>query len=778
MERFMESFSENVIKYRWFVIIGFILATCLSASFIPKIQMNADALTYLPEDLPSRINRGKIETMFGASDMVMILIESDDVIKPETLKRAKRISDKVKRIKGVDKVLSLFELKNIEQKDGSVLVDPMVNKIPYTNAQIENLKKNIVRNDIVYGNIISKDFKITAIIGMVESGASDHLIITEINKILKDNPGDEKILLGGTTCSRYYTGVYIEEDLGKLLPMGLLIMLLFLLVCFRQIRGMLLPFIVVIMSIIVAMGMIPALGWKLTSITVLLPVILISIANDYGIHMIAKYQEDNTRKNNFTKIELSKRMVKNLGLPIFVTGITTFAGMLCLMGHVVIPAGQLGILAAIGITFALAASLMFIPAINSLLKNAKPVISAKDISKKKPIIEQILTFFGNFVGNNAKLVLLFSAGIILIFLAGITQLKVDTDPIKEYSEGHPMAIASHKINDNLGGFFPISIMVSGDIKDPGIMKKIDRLETRLREIPEIGNTLSIARIIKQLSRVMNDKNDAYYDKIPDTKEAIAQYIEIYNMSGEPDDFEKMVDFPFTNAQISARIKNSSTPVLRKVITEIETLIKNDPDVTCIGGVADIFSGLANYVVRGQFIAMAASILLVTTILMIVFKSPVAGLLGSMPLALSIIFLFGLMGYMGIELNIINALLSSIMIGVGVDYTIHFLWRYKEEMKNRHDHVEAVKHTLVTTGRGIVFNAFSVVIGFSILFSSHFIPVKFFGFLIVVSITSCLIGAIVIVPALCIVFKPHFLEPEIVHEKEAELSTAYTLTQKL
>ncbi len=767
----MNSFSEKVIKFRWLIIVGFILITCFSASYLPKMQMNADALTYLPEDLPSRINRAKIESMFGASDMVMVLIESEDVINPGTLKRAKKISDKLKRIKGIDKVLSLFELKNIKLEDGSVLVDPIVNKIPYTTAQIKDLKNDIIGNDIVYGNVISKDFKMTAIIGMVESGASDHLIVTEINKILAENPGEEKILLGGTTCTRYYTGVYMEEDLGRLLPMGLVIMLLFLLFCFRQLRGMLLPFAVVIMSIIVAMGMIPILGWKLTSITVLLPVILISIANDYGIHMIAKYQEDNTHENNATKLELSKKMVKSLGIPIFITGITTVAGMLCLMGHIVIPAGQLGILAAIGIMFALVASLVFIPAVNSLLINAKPIVSAKELSGKKNLVEKLLTFFGNFVSNNAKGVLLFSLATIVVFLIGITQLKVDTDPIKEYAKDHPVAIASQKINKNLGGFFPISIMVTGDVKDPKIMKKIDTLESKLGQIPEIGNTLSIARVIKQLSRVMNDKTDGRYDKIPDTKQAIAQYIEMYNMSGEPDDFEKLVDFTFTNAQISARIKNSSTPVLRKVLNQIRELTKDDPDVRCIGGVADIFSGLANHVVKGQLIAIASSIILVSLVLMIVFRSFIAGLLGAIPLGLSVIFLFGLMGYLGIELNIINALLSSIMIGVGVDYTIHFLWRYKKERKNSHDHVEAIKHTLLTTGRGIIFNALSVVIGFSILFSSNFVPVKFFGFLIIVSISSCLMGAIIFVPSVCIVFKPDFLEPKIVPKENPSRSIA-------
>jgi hypothetical protein len=100
-----------------------------------------------------------------------------------------------------------------------------------------------------------------------------------------------------------------------------------------------------------------------------------------------------------------------------------------------------------------------------------------------------------------------------------------------------------------------------------------------------------------------------------------------------------------------------------------------------------------------------------------------------------------------------------MIGVGVDYTIHYLWRYREERQNGLDPREAAKKTLATTGRGIVFNALSVMVGFLVLFTSSFIPVRFFGFLVVVSISACLMGALILIPSLCIVFKPKFLEPK-------------------
>lgn len=761
----MTHLSEKIIKYRWLIIAGFALVTLLLASQIPKARMNPNMLTYLPETLASRVNKDRIEELFGGTEMIIILVKTDGVLKTETLKRVKKMSRQMKRIKGIDKVMSLFELKHIKSEDGAMIVNPAVKRIPRNEADRMILRDGIRENDMVYGNVVSKDFKVTAVIGMVKSGTSDELLLAEIEKLIQDNPGDEEVLIGGTPYSRYHTGTNTKKDLGRLLPLSLLIMLVFLFICFRQLRGVFLPFLVVLMSIFFAMGLIPLFGWQFTVITIILPVLLIAVANDYGIHMIAKYQEDNFPGNTFNKKELAKRMFRSLRLPILLTGLTTIVGMLCLQGHIMIPAGQLGILAAAGILFALAASLFFIPAVVSLLPKAKPVILTDSIDRKKPVVERILALFGNIVTDRPKTVLLYALIFCVITSVGIFSVSVNTDPINYYEKDHPVAVSAHLINKNLGGFFPVFVVFKGDIKDPVILNKIDQLEKEIRAYPEVGNTFSIARVVRQMSRVLNDKDDAGYDIIPQTRNAVAQYFELYNMNGDPGDFEKMVDFTYEHAVITARINTSSTPILRRVIDRIKDSIKDDPDVYMVGGIADVFSDLSAKVVSGQFISLALALVLVTLLLMALFRSFSAGIISVIPLVLSMVILFGLMGLLNIELNVVTALLSSIMIGVGIDYTIHFLWRYKEERNNGLSYSEAAKHTLLTTGRGIMFNAFSVIIGFSVLLMSSFVPVRFFGFLVVVSIFACLIGALVVIPALVIVLIPNFLEPKAVKDQE-------------
>lgn len=754
----MEKLSKFTIRFRWPIIVFFIAVSLLVGSQIKNATMNPDMMTYLPDDMPSRINKQKIEEYFGGTEMIMLIVRSDDVINQTTLKRVKKFSRKISRIKGVDKVMSLFDLKYVRNEDGAIVVDPAVKKLPRNQEDIVEIKNDLKNNEMVYGNVVSEDFTTTAVIALLKPDVKDKIMVEKLEELIETIPGEEEVLIGGTPFSRMHTAHNTMSDMGRLLPLGLLLMLVFLFVCFRQFRGVWLPFVVVLMSIFVSMGIIPLLGWDITVVTIILPVLLIAVANDYGIHMFSKYQEDNIPGEMLTRKGLAKKMLLSMGKPILLAGLTTIVGLLCLQGHILIPAGQMGVLAAIGIAFALAASLLFIPAISSILPKTKPVFKDGNEQVKKSFIMNMLQNFASLVSKKPKTVIVASVVFTALISIGILKVIVNTDPVGYYEDGHPVKHSAEIINKNLGGFFPLSIVFKGDIKDPEILKTIDKVETEVSKIPEVGVTTSIAKVIRQMSRAVNNETEEGYNKIPDSYNAVAQYFELYAMSGDPEDFEKMVDFDFEHAMILIRLNQTSTPVMRKVIKQIEDITGRELNVEYMGGAADIFSELDINVVRGQFISLGLALAIVFFILLIIFRSVKGALISIVPLVLSMLFLFGLMGFLGVELNMTTALLSSIMIGVGIDYTIHFVWRLKEERKNGHSFEQASINSITTTGRGIVFNALSVIIGFSALMFSSFVPVKSFGFLVVVCIFACLFGALLLIPSICVISKPKFLEP--------------------
>jgi len=256
---------------------------------------------------------------------------------------------------------------------------------------------------------------------------------------------------------------------------------------------------------------------------------------------------------------------------------------------------------------------------------------------------------------------------------------------------------------------------------------------------------------------MNDPGDPLYDKIPDNRNAVAQYIEFYNLSGDPEDFERLVDFDYTKANMNIQFRATDIREFNKVETTIDSLINTSSYCKLKAGHCLVEKEMARSLVKGQNYSLMFAFAAIILLLWWIFRSFKAGVMGSIPLVFCVVSTFGLMGWLGFELDIATSLLSSIAIGLGVDYTIHLFWRLKTELSDGVEYREAIRKTLKNTGRGITINAFSVMIGFSVLFLSGLTILKSFGFLIIFSLLLCLLCALLLIPSICLLSKPAFLE---------------------
>jgi predicted RND superfamily exporter protein len=284
----------------------------------------------------------------------------------------------------------------------------------------------------------------------------------------------------------------------------------------------------------------------------------------------------------------------------------------------------------------------------------------------------------------------------------------------------------------------------------------------MNTLPYIGKTISMVDHLKMMNKAMHEDDPAYYT-IPETRDLVAQYLLLYSMSGDPEDFEEVVDYEYRKAHLTGRLTESGTREISEIVRKVEQYIErhfatgSPPSVESITGFSVLFSELVNLVVWGQVRSLLLSLLLVFLLGAFVFRSVIGGVFTVYPISISMLIIFGLMGYFDITLNVATAMLSSILIGVGVDYTIHFLYHYREEIQyyGLSPH-KALEVTLTTTGKGIIYNALSVVVGFCVLMLSHFQPIYFFGWLLTFSIIACLIGALTLLPAAVLVFKPRFI----------------------
>jgi uncharacterized protein len=746
--------TEFIFRYRWIIIVLCFSVGAVSILLIPLNKVDPEIRNYIPQSIESRIATDIIEDEFGVQDLAVILFSDSCIITQNNLNQIKDIDRSISRISGVSSRISPFTVKSISDVDGNMIVDPLIKRIPSDSSQAGRLGKDILENRFARGIVVSSDLTTASITATINNSEPEKYTLDKIDSVINSTPGNAKITKGGLPYIRRSLLKDVSRDAIVLIPVSLMIMLLILKANLGSWRGVILPFSVVVLTTSISIALIPLAGWKISVITLLVPVILIAIANNYGIYLVARFQELVKEQPLASKKEITKNLLKSLNMPILFSGLTTIAGVLGLLTHSIIPARQVGVLAAAGVSMALLMSLLLIPSL--IFVSRTNLISKRPGRDKTRLFENFLEKLSGMIINNPGRILLTSGIVILIFSSGFIFLRIDTNQENYFSAKHPVRQASEIINSKFGGSQTISIMINGDIKDPEIMKRIDLLTTSLEKEKGVGNVFSISQVVREMSKVIYTNTEPGYNQIPLTRNAIAQMFELYNMSGSPDDFKQLMNLENTKAHLIVRLSEPENTIIGAVKTKISELTKNFPAEITIGGYAVIMADFAESIIVGQISSLLFAVIVVFLLLSIIFRSFKGGLIGSIPLLASILVLFGFMGYSKIALDAATALLSSIMIGVGVDFTIQYIWCFNLQIRKGLSYPDATAAAIKTIGRSIIINALSVMAGFSALVFSGFTSIRFFGYLVIISIGSCLLGAIIVVPAFLIKFRPGFI----------------------
>ena len=748
--------TDFIIRYRWAIIAVSVAMAVGLGLLIPSSETDPDIRNYIPRNMESRVTNDSIEQEFGVQDMIMVLFTDTTVLKPGNLRQVREIDRALSRMEGIGTVNSVYTARKIEGRDGMMMVDPLIERIPETAEGLEILRQDILTNDFARDIVISSDMTAAAITGTVNSNVSEYETLNKVDSVIAASRGDARVLTGGLPYIRQFITSDVNHDALILIPVALVIMLTVLKLSLGNWRSVFIPFTVVILSTLVTMGLIPLLGLKFSIIMSLAPIILISVANNYGIYLVSRHQELRRADMPMTGRETVRAITGSLNMPILFSGLTTVAGLLGLLTHSIIPARQVGILAATGVSLALVMSLLLIPALIYMQHSPgrKPM---PPHSERNDLITRALAKISAVVIRRPGRVLLVSLGVTLLLGIGVIFLRIETNQENFFPHKHPVRKAAEIINTKFGGSQTISVMISGDIKDPVVMKRIDGLTRHLKSSEGVGSVFSISDVVREMSKALYEPGEEGYDMIPSSGEAIAQMFELYNMSGNPDDFKQLMNFENTKAHLLVRLSDPENKTVRALRDDLKNYTADFPARVTTGGYAFIMNDFAQKIIYGQVSSLAFALVIVLILLTIIFRSVKGGLTGSIPLAASILIQFGVMGIAGIAIDAATALLSSIMIGVGVDFTIQFLWRYKIELKKGISHSEAIIATYRTTGRSIVINGLSVMAGFSATLLSGFLSIRFFGYLTLLAIGSCLVYAIIVMPAFMLYFKPLFIE---------------------
>lgn len=751
----MKAFTKWVIRHRIAVVLVILTITGFFAAQMPKMTIDNSIDNMLPADHPAKQLYDKVSGTFGNSDILVVAMKSDSLFSPQPLQQIYSLTDSLSLLKGVQEVRSLSSAKHMQGIDGGLQVQELMPSPPDDPDKISAFRSRVQDNPVYTGTIISRDQNYTGFVIRLQEDAADETVYRSVNRLVEAQPNPEDFSIAGAPAVNTVMADSMQRDVSRLMPFVILLVLISLYFSFRSLQGVLLPLLTVLISVIWALGLMAFLGIPMAMVSTILPVLLIAIGSAYGIHAVNGYYED--LLGEFEQEEAIVQALSHVGKAIIMTGLTTIVGFGALATSPVTQVRQFGLFTSFGIATALLLSLTLIPAmLKTMAVPAK--VEAVDGEDSHTLLDRWLIALARFTLRHKKFIVALGAGLFLLSIAGLPRLMVETNTLRFFKPESEIRQSTEVINDYFGGSENLSLYVKGDIKDPRVLRSMQEVQEYAESLDHVGFSISIADYIAEINKALNDNAPADR-KIPDTRNAVAQEILLYTMSGDPSDFEQVVDYDYRQANISIRMESISSRELGSLVEKIETYAADaaGTDVSMeVTGSSYLFKVLTDLLVRGQIWSLITSLALVWIIIALIFRSVAAGGFSIIPLTLTIVMNFGIMGWFRIPLDTATTMLASMAIGIGVDYSIHFLSRYRLEYRRTGDHADAAITTTRTTGKAICFNAVAVTAGFLVLLFSSFQPIQILGALTAFTMVTASIGALTILPAALSGFKPQFL----------------------
>jgi predicted RND superfamily exporter protein len=443
-------------------------------------------------------------------------------------------------------------------------------------------------------------------------------------------------------------------------------------------------------------------------------------------------------------------------------GFVAACGFFSLVVFDIVSIRVFGVFSGVGILSILAIEMTFIPALRSILP--PPSQGETKLESEERIWDRITGFYAaTMLGPNRKYIFGSAAVLIAVSIYGMSKLSIESSLKGYFSEDLEVMKADRSLNERMAGTNTMYLLIEGEeqdaIKNPEVLKAMDELADFIETQPNIGKVMSMADFIKQMNRSMNADDPAYY-RIPENQNTIAEYLLIYSMSGEPGDFDPYVDYDYRLANMVVLTKSDNTTDMLNLWSKIQGFVAESfpSSVTVnVGGSLAQSAALAEVIVKDKLLNIAQIAGVVFVFASVIFRTPVAGLLVVTPLLISVLTNMGLMGLLGLTLNIPTALVSSLAIGIGADYAIYMLFRLREELSKGTNVDEAFKKVLNTAGKACLFVASAVAGGYAVqALSRGYYPHTWTAFLIGSAMLVSVTAALTLMPSLVLKFKPKFI----------------------
>ena len=742
-------------------------------------KIDNDITAWFSKSDPVYQDYERFRAEFGGTRNLIVALQApsaEALFSEATLAYIERITEDIERIDTVQRVESLATATVVDAVPDGLDVRRLIELS--RNGGPDAVRRRAVEDELIRGDLVSEDATVTALIVSFDEDRIDAVrggVIQQIHNAVDPGlpPGIQAFYNGSLEISETYNRITLDNQ-QKFTPPILFFTVAAIYFTFRSFRKTVLALIAVAVSVLWTLGLYSLLGFSYNVLASMIVPLIVVLAIADDVHIMQHWDEERRHGRHDNVEQAFTNTVAHLTAPLLGASATTALGMLSLATSDVVAVRSFGIGSAVGIMVDFVISLVLMPTLLSLVK---PETGETPHERYLlPPLRRVAQWSTRHPGR----VLTASLAVGVVLSLGILNLRVDTNHINFFSRNHPLGQSAAVIDHKLAGVYSYQMMLEGppeSLKRPDMLARMDQLQEELRRAPHVRKVSSVADYVKRIHRELNDgRSEA--NVIPSDAETIAQELFVFTLGGDGrHELERVVASDFSRAQITVKLQSMSSDL---VLEEVEAADRRARAIFAGTGVSvlttgsgRLFSTLDHYLVMSQMSSFATAFVTVFGVIFVVFRSFRFGLLTIVPNVLPVVAVLGVMGYLGISMNIATVMVASVALGVVDDDTIHFINRYRREVANGASTDQAIETATAHEGRASLTTAIINSCGYGVLMLSEYKPTAWFGGLLALTMAVAFLAEVLILPA-TIKLLPRWLGAESLRRRGAAAAAAIGL----
>jgi len=789
VENQFESLATIICHRPWIILtITFVIIVALALQ-LSKLTMDTSSEGMFHKNDPILKSYYEFREQFGRDEMVVIAIQPKNIFDLSFLKKLKKLHYALEEnVPHLYDITSLINVRHTYGVKGGIVVDDLLRKFPDGSAaSMKHLKTRVLSSPLYLNRFISKDGKITAMV--IETNNYSNLmgkgdekdffkaqtdigekkekkyltekensqVVKSVKKILsKFRSDDFKIYLAGSPVARNAFTRAMKMDFKKFIGLSVIIIAVCLGVMFRRVSGVFLPLIIVLLALVSTLGFIGLMGINVSMPTLILPSLLLVIGVGDCVHLLAEFYQNlkETKDKNASVIHA----LRHSGFPIVLTSLTTMAGLSSFAFAEIAPICHLGIYSSIGILLAMLYSLVLLPAFLVILP-IKTIHKMRDHA----FLDIVLNFIADFSIKRAKLIVYGGTILTLAFAVGISRFHFSHDQLSWLPKNSPVRKSTLKIDKELNGTVTVEVIVDtgreNGLYDLSVLKKLENLTKEIGQLKNggifAGKIISVVDILKEINQALHQNKSQYYI-IPDNPKLIPQEFLLFENSGS-DDLEDVIDSNFRIARFTIKTPWADAyqyvPFLKKIEARFQDTFGTSAKITVTGMMA-LYNGAFLAAIQSASASYAFAFAIISVMIILLVGKLRMGIMCLIPNFAPIIITMGLMGWLGISLDMFSMMVGAVAIGIVVDDTIHFIYNFKRYFQESGNVPMAIHQTINTTGKAMLITSVVLSLGFFVYLFAVMNNLFYFGLLTGITVLLALLADFIFLPAL-IIFFPSF-----------------------